>query len=295
MVGHYLRQIRINTDALDQIELQFKKEDIDEENKQLSSKRFKNIGRELVELYIFVGANLIALKQILIRYDGLVRTLDAGAPIAQWYILTRRENLVEGNFEELFIHHRLFLLLNRWEALIKDSQSSGSYDDSDQCIVFYNRQVEEIENVITKAEQVAGTSSGGRMPFTDGLVYTIRYYFLSGSTMNELLLQPNYVRTRGKMLKNEMKFLSKQRNRVPTPLAVEHLDRKKKDTIFHASLILNISSQFLYTMNHYIIEPSSTTVRPHFFEHVENISVVLQTLFFSFHKTFAVHPRIGRA
>ena len=106
--------------------------------------------------------------------------------------------------------------------------------------------------------------------------------------MNELLLQPNYVRTRGKMLKNEMKYLSKQRNRVPTPLGVEYLETEKRGTIFHASLILNIVSQFLYTMNHYIIEPSSTTVRLYLFVSIEGKYVILQTKPFSV--SFPVHP-----
>ena len=259
--------------------------------------RYKRIGEEVLELHAFVGANITALRQILIRYDSLIRTMD-GPPLGQWYIVTRREVFVNEEFEAIFVRHGLLLLTDTFTFALRNLQSlqyniaddidvDDDDDDDDDVvgesttmngsgdgvvkkpIIGMNQQIDnyinglysdigEMESVILRAERAVDKALRSRLAFTDSIVYTLRYFFLAGSVMNELVMQPSFIRTRGLKLKDEIRFFAKWRtDRTSLPYT------KPRDGIrdlLHVSLLLNFVSQFLYMMNHYIIEPSSTQV-----------------------------------
>lgn len=277
--------------------------------------RYQILGDELLELNLYVGANIVALRQILTRYDSMIRTLD-GPPLGHWYIVTRRgmgigcENF---QFESLFIHHGLTLIADNLKLSLRNLLSEPDFrdrgirsnsfrksflsvslrriktslvthkseeehsaeedDDNNRKIDSdtengIDRYIRELisemgamEDTMVKAEKRIDIAGQGRMAVTDSLLHTLRYYFLAGSTMNEMLIQPSIIRTRGVSLKREMRFFAKWR--MTRKITFErHVTRRpeKSDikSFIKGPLILNLTSQLLYMMNHYIIEPSST-------------------------------------
>jgi len=241
--------------------------------------KYQEIGNEILELHAYISTNILALRQILIRYDSLIRTLD-GPPLGQWYIRTRREDFVKDYFEAIFVRHELLLMTDTLEFSMKNSEpvaksfygfdidvdSSQTYDekrDMDKYIKSVRSIIGEMENVVLTAELAVEKAHRGRLAPIDSIVYSLRNFFLAGSIMNELVMQPSFIRTRGVKLKKEIRFFAKWRETKSVPNNVpNHENKSSKASSFkdllHASLILNFASQFLYMMNHYIIEPSST-------------------------------------
>jgi len=234
--------------------------------------KYKAIGSEVLELHAFVGVNITALRQILIRFDSLIRTLD-GPPIGEWYIVTRREVHVNNDFESIFVRHGLLLLtdtfifamrnLQSMKIFINDNNGDVMNEDIDDYLANMSNDINKMEMVIARAERSVDKALRSRLGLTDSLFYSLRYYFLAGSVMNELVMQPSFIRSRGLKLLEEIRFFSKWRtsHTQPTEIAVS-TENSKGDirALLHPSLILNFTSQFLYMMNHYIIEPSSTQV-----------------------------------
>lgn len=228
--------------------------------------KFQKIGDEILELHAFVGANITALRQILIRYDSLIRTLD-GPPLGQWYIVTRREVYVDGDFEAIFVRHGLLLLtdtftysirlLKTMTRQINDVQGKEIDEAIEKYLDELNLDIIQMETVILRAEQAVDKALRSRLAITDSIVYSLRYFFLAGTAMNELVMQPSFIRTRGLKLKEEIRFFAKWRTTRCGAFQDEPSDLRD---LLNASLWLNFASQFLYMMNHYIIEPSSTQV-----------------------------------
>ena len=124
-------------------------------------------------------------------------------------------------------------------------------------------EMDVMETTIMKAEKRIDIAGQGRMAATDSLLHALRCYFLAGSAMNEMLIQPSIIRTRGVSLKKEMRFLAKWRIKHKVTFELNATPKPNKSDIksfIKGSLVLNMISQLLYMMNHYIIEPSSTKV-----------------------------------
>lgn len=228
----------------------------------------QDLGGELLEVYAFVGTNVTALRQILIRYDGMMRTLDA-PPLGQWYIVTRLQGAVDHHFGSLLIHHGLLDMAEKFIATIRKLQASAKLDDSIDYIDWYIRDLSKdmttMESVLMKAEKAVDKASRGRMALTDSFLYTIRYYFLAGSLMNDLVLQPGYIRTRGEKLKDEIiYFVNWRTGKKPTFDGRDEMnntdsldDKYAIQNIVKGPMVINLTSQFFFMMSHYIIEPSS--------------------------------------
>ena len=228
--------------------------------------KFKTIGEEMLELHAFAGTNITALRQILIRYDSLIRTLD-GPPLGQWYIITRREVFIDGDFEAIFVRHGLFLLNDAFSYALKDLKAMSRHiqeetaNEIDKAIEQYlsqvNSDISQMESAILTAENTVDKAFRSRLALTDSIVYSLRYFFLAGTAMNELVMHHSYIKTRGLKLKDEMRFFAKWRTARHETLPESSSNLRD---LLNASMSLNFASQFLYMMNYYIIEPSSTQV-----------------------------------
>lgn len=229
--------------------------------------KFQSIGEEILELHAFVGTNITAIRQILIRYDSLIRTLN-GPPLGEWYIVTRREVYVDSDFEAIFVRHGLLLLNDTFSYAMAHLKSMTKHiheetaNEIDQAIDEYlnelNVEIGQMEVVILRAEKSVDKALRSRLALTDSIIYSLRYFFLAGTAMNDLVMQPTFIRTRGLKLKKEIRFFAKWRTARGETVS-ENEAANLKD-LLNASLWLNFASQFLYMMNHYIIEPSSTQV-----------------------------------
>jgi len=207
---------------------------------------YKPLVKELVELYLFVGVNVTALRQILIRYDCMVRTLN-GPPIGQWYIVQRKRMARKQDelFEAMFSRQKLILLSNKFTLSIIQRQENYGLEISSQ--------LGQIEMNIQKSEQAVDMVMCDRWAIQD----TLAYYFLAGSLLSDVMMVPSFIRTRGKTLSKEIEFFANWRaNKSEIGLLPTERPKELKE-IFTPSLLLNFSAQLLYMMSHYIIEPSS--------------------------------------
>lgn len=221
------------------------------------SLRCRLIGKEILELYAFVGANSTALRQILIRYDCLIRTLD-GPPLGQWYIKQRRTNARKNKcFEAIFTRRQLILLANKFVVSIM--QKDEEYG------VAFQMEISQMEMITQNAEQAMDVAISGRWAIEDSIMHTLQYYFLAGSLLIDLKLVPSFIRTRGANLKDEMRYFASWRdshgeqgiNVKGIDVGEKAIPTRLKD-VLTPSLMLNFVAQLFYMMNHYIIEPSST-------------------------------------
>ena len=83
------------------------------------------------------------------------------------------------------------------------------------------------------------------MAFNDGILYTLRYYFLAGSVMNDLLVHLEIIMSRGVSLKKEMKFLAKPKIKAKVIFDLQVMPNREEKNFRYflkASLILNFIS-----------------------------------------------------
>jgi len=220
------------------------------------SSEYVRFGRELLELYAFVGVNVTALQQILIRYDCIIRTLN-GPPLGQWYLVQRRVR-TEECFEAVFSRRQLILLANKFMLTIIQR-------DEDYALAL-TRQISEMEMIIQKDEHAVDLTLNGRWAIEDSIAFRIQYYFLAGSLMSDFMMMPSFIRTRGDTLTKEIQYFAKWREDREydydmnglTPAMSEESSSKGLISLLGPSLILNFVGHFFYMMNHYIVEPSST-------------------------------------
>ena len=248
-IGHfYLEQVDRLTSWLD--DLNSKREGLDYNDDDgtliFTFDSYKPLVKELVELYLFVGVNVTALRQILIRYDCMVRTLN-GPPLGQWYIVKRKGMARKQDelFEALFSRQKLILLSNKFTLSIIQRQEDYGMEISSQ--------LSQIEMNIQSSERAVDVVMRDRWAIPD----TLAFYFLAGSLLSDVMMVPSFIRTRGKTLSKEIAFFANWRaNKSEIGLLPTERPKELKE-IFTPPLLLNFTAQMFYMMSHYIIEPSS--------------------------------------
>jgi MFS family permease len=221
-----------------------------------ASDDYIRLGREILELYAFVGVNLTALRQILVHYDCLICALD-GAPLGEWY-MNRRRNVAERKedtrFEAIVTRRRLTFLSDQFILFV--TKIDGVYGH------WINDQISQIEMNIQTTEQVVDVAVGDWWA-------RLAYYFIAGSLLSDLLLSPRFIRARETTLIKYIEFYSRWRRNfffnssindghnlrlvLDTPASGP---RKLKDVIT-SSILLNFTAHLLYMTGHYIVEPTS--------------------------------------
>lgn len=213
------------------------------------------LGREILELYAFVGVNLTSLRQILMHYDNLIRALN-GTPLGEWYLDQRKSAATKKNdslFEAILTRRRLISLSDEFISSI--TIRDGAYGK------WISNQISQIEMNIQTTEQVVDLAVGDWWA-------SIAYYFITGSLLSDLLLTPRSIRVRERTLIKYMVFYSRLREDVLNRSCVDGKvlsnssslggsgPRQLKDVIT-ASVLLNFIAHFLYMTGHYIVEPTS--------------------------------------
>ena len=113
--------------------------------------------------------------------------------------------------------------------------------------------------ILESTERAESVASKGHVTLTDNFIQTLRDYFLLGMVEEQLGLQAEYLTSRGQSLAPEMNQIAVWREKhgavyaETTKPPTQTLSRKE---IY--GLLLNLTSAFLYCMNYYIVEPSST-------------------------------------
>ena len=206
------------------------------------------IGDEILELYAFVVINIVTIRQILIRYDAFARTFE-GTPLLNYYM--KKNDETHCAFRKLLTHDEVIAMADSYAQML-DSKADTSIFQSQQ-IMF-----QQILNSSQAAQSVASTGQGDT--FTDSFIYSLRDWFLLGAFQDRLGLEPAFLTMRGKSLTDEMQKLADWRQKKHDTAVSQKQDNEKTTLngmqVFH--LTLNLISAFLYCMNYYIVEPSST-------------------------------------
>lgn len=205
------------------------------------------LGDEILELIAFCTINVVTVRQILIRYDAFARTFE-GTPLLHYYM--KRVNRRQTSFRKVLFHEELNALA---DSFMQDMRSDPSV------WTVFEGQRKLFQDILDSTQRSEAIASTGHELFTDSFVHTLRHYFLLGGIEDALGLQPEFLTLRGQSLTHEMAKLAdwrKSKYLEAEPPEEKQIDKLSGKEIFH--LTLTLISTFLYCMNYYIVEPSST-------------------------------------
>jgi hypothetical protein len=222
---------------------------------------FHQLVTDLIEFDVFVGVNTVTLYHTLIRYDTMARILH-WTQLGQWYIVTRRGNL-SGHLLDALDRK---VLIKIEEDLLT---SGGLIMDDNMHIHNIRSQFGMIHSIITDAEEkVEKVVEVRGHYFTDNIVGFFVRLFTAGSSVTHVI----NARTMGIKLHRHIQFFAEWKGKEkgnytlmqPHKTNPNDYDEMVTSTgmkdILSPSLVLILSSQLLYMMNHYIVEPSSVQV-----------------------------------
>mmetsp|Transcript_15461 Transcript_15461/g.34523 ORF Transcript_15461/g.34523 Transcript_15461/m.34523 type:complete len:909 (+) Transcript_15461:277-3003(+) len=255
--------------------------------------QYEHVGNEILELLAFVVTNIICLRQILIRYDAFVRTFD-GQPLSQWYLHEKvgSSGVPCDHISSLFHLEALWSLEDSFIGQMKKAhglhsgrmqdvhatllgEGSGSIDAIERgstdvetaatpstmkYLDDFSKQAGLFRQLMDKTSVSVIRAAGGNIVMRDQLVNgmrTVRYYFMLGSGLHSLRLEPSLLLMRGRHLKEEIRSVARWREERDLITEEEEETEQKLDPENVLPLLLNLIACFLYMMNNYIIEPSS--------------------------------------
>jgi hypothetical protein len=241
---------------------------LDQQSQQLGYSSVQNtatkealtkLGQEILELTSFCVINVVTVRQALMRYDAFARQFE-GTPMMHY---TMKKLLKSPtSFRKLLQHQELKALCDSLSDACacggSGTSSSDYYTDLQET---FSRTCQEFNTVLESSERAEATASV-QPPVNDTVLQTLRYYFMLGTMEDRFGYEPSYLTSRGQSLTTEMKTLAEWRRRKgttdylfkhPQPEEQEPMDQKQ---LFNLTMAL--LAAFLYCMNYYIVEPSST-------------------------------------
>ena len=206
------------------------------------------LGDEILELFAFCVINIITTHQILIRYDAFARAFE-GTPMREYYLKHVKKKATA--YRKIFHHDEL--------VAIADSYIEGK--ETRPLIVNFSAQRFMFQDILHSLECDGSAPPSLRLLRQN---HSVKDYFVSvwkwfmiGLFEDRLGLEPAYLTGRGKSLTREIEQLAMWREKKHEILSPSRPDKKLTGMqAFH--LTLNLLSAFLYCMNYYIVEPSST-------------------------------------
>jgi hypothetical protein len=231
------------------------------------------LGQEILELVSFCVINVVTVRQALMRYDAFARQFE-GTPMLHY---TMKKFLKSPtSFRKLLQHEELKALC---DSLVDDhgngngNGNAGTGDSSHahgdhEWQQSFTRQCQTFATVLESSERAQATAVV-QPPVNDTVLQTLRYYFMLGTMEDRLGYEPSYLTSRGKSLTTEMQTLAEWRlnsnpkgggpDPYPYPKAAAAAPPEPPmDFQQSFNLIMTLLAAFLYCMNYYIVEPSST-------------------------------------
>eukprot|EP00977_Amphora_coffeiformis_P001520 scaffold296_cov102-Amphora_coffeaeformis.AAC.8 len=209
-----------------------------------TDREYHTVGDEILELIAFCVINVVAVRQILIRYDAFARTYE-GTPMMDYW--TKHNTRFPTPFRKLLQHEELCALSETFAASIEHGP-----------LLHFESQRQMFAEILLATDTTQTSVSSGQTLFSDSVVKTLRSWLLVGYYEDQLGLEPSYLTMRGQSLKGEMQRLVEWRKKKHEILPSTPRQPKKLTDVQVFNLTLNLLSGFLYCMNYYIVEPSST-------------------------------------
>lgn len=247
-------------------------------SRRMADPELHHIGQELLELEAFVVINLVTVRQILIRYDAFARTLE-GTPMLEYYMKFMMnpglrffhsdsgDGALTRSFRKLMQHAELEALADSFVELCSSGQNG-------EFVQRFTSQRNEFSNVLEASELAQAAASSGHAAMhssssiQDTFFHTLRHYFLLGMMEDRLGYEPTYLISRGASLSKEMQTMANWRkgniHEDKTSKGMDLFIDEPEDSLPRLgyqqtfNLILALLAAFLYCMNYYIVEPSST-------------------------------------
>jgi hypothetical protein len=203
-----------------------------------------DIGDEILELFAFCVINVVTTHQILIRYDAFARAFE-GTPLRNYYMKQVKKH--PSAFRKIFFHEEL--------NAVADSYTTGN--ETSPIIVSFCAQRFMFQDIMSSLDSHQGTPLQIKdVRCTTSSLYSMWKLALSGLFLDRLGLEPAYLTELGKGLSKQMEQLARWREKKHEILGPR--TEKKLTGMQSYHLTLNLLSAFLYCMNYYIVEPSST-------------------------------------
>jgi hypothetical protein len=208
------------------------------------------LGQEILELEAFSAINIITIRQMLIRYDAFARSFE-GTPMLAYYMKMIKSDKSMTSFRKLLQHEEVHALAESFLGLCEDNLELATK---------FQLKRQEFQHVLESSERAEATSSTGHaMALQDTLLQNLRYYFLLGLIEDRIGYEPAYLTSRGNSLTQEMQILADWREEDHLTKQLQkgqEKDELPRQQIFNLTMAL--LAAFLYCMNYYIVEPSST-------------------------------------
>jgi hypothetical protein len=178
------------------------------------------MGKEILELEAFCAINIVAVRQILIRYDAFARA-NEGTPMMQYYMKLIKSTRSATSFRKILRHEEVLALGDSFLQFLQRSHNNHSNNNHNivnpdyylYILHRFQKEEKEIQAVVASSEHAEATSSLGHAPLQDTLLDSLRYYFLMGMLEDRLGYEPSYLTTRGRSLTDEMRSLAQWRRR----------------------------------------------------------------------------------
>ena len=202
------------------------------------------LAHEILELLSFCTINILAIRQILIRYDAFARTYG-GTPMLQWYMKKMMKPYNPNSFRKLLQHEELNALIDSLKR-----EYTGPLQE-------FQLRKKLFQESLDRSRQTEFMASRGTSLLKDSILQTIQDMVLLSLGMMEdsrMGLEPTFMKMRGASLTDDMRQISDWRKGRNIELSTP--DPTPKMT-FHQgfALGLNLVSGFFYCMNYYIVEP----------------------------------------
>lgn len=205
-----------------------------------------DLGSEILELLAFCVMNVITVQQILVRYDAFARAYE-GTPMMNYYM--KKITKHPTSFRKILHHEELQAVASGFVA--------GSEDVP--FVQHFHSQQEMFQDLLSSLQSAEAIAELSDVSLTDAFMYSVRKLFLVGLFEDRLGLEPAYLTGRGQSLKTEIERIAEWRRKKQDYIIAKTKPKEKELSgmqVFH--LTLNLLAAFLYCMNYYIVEPSST-------------------------------------
>ena len=209
------------------------------------------LGHEILELDAFCAINIVTIRQMLIRYDAFARSFE-GTPMLHYFMKKIKSDKSMTSFRKILQHEELHALAESFLGLCAENLELGSK---------FQQQRQEFQHLLESSERAEITSSAGHAMLQDTLLENLRYYFLMGMVEDRIGYEPAYLTSRGTSLTHEMQILAAWREDDHLTKQLQKgqkTDKLKLSWQEMFNLALTLVAAFLFCMNYYIVEPSST-------------------------------------
>lgn len=180
------------------------------------------LGKDILELQAFCIINIVAVRQMLIRYDAFART-NEGTPMMQYYMKLIKSTRSATSFRKILQHEEVLALgdsfLQQLQEQRRASETNWNKENKETRIAMlwanmakqFRKEQAVLQAVVASSENAEATSSSGHAPLKDTLLDSLRYYFILGMLEDRLGYEPSYLTTRGRILTTEMRQLAQWR------------------------------------------------------------------------------------